>query len=114
MPVPTARINAPVELFDEDKLLGVIKAEISAYYSDVYDEVQLRELNDRLSRATHNTSFASLIPDFGSEDALGLRYHLAHRLEVAESSLLRPRESELKSYTLGNAVHAFRCAAQLE
>ncbi|MBU0466905.1 MAG: hypothetical protein KJ718_00430 [Nanoarchaeota archaeon] len=114
MAIPQARTQSPVELFDEHKLFEVIKKEIRRYYSDVYDAEQLIVLDARLSRATLDTTFASLIQGFGGDDALGLRYHLAHRLDVAENDLPRPHESDLKRYNLGNAVHAFRCAAGLE
>ena len=114
MTIPEARVNAPVELFDARKLSEAIKREIRAYYADVYDADQMADLNARLSIATLDTTFASLIPGFGGDDALGLRYHLAHRLDVSESDLPRPSESDLKTYNLGNAVHAFRCAAELE
>ncbi|MFH1290809.1 MAG: hypothetical protein ABIH92_05380, partial [Nanoarchaeota archaeon] len=111
MTIPEVRTEAPLELFDEQKLFRVIKREVRAYYADVYDAEQMSELDSRLSGATLDTTFASLIQGFGGDDVLGLRYHFAHRLDVPESDLPCPHEPDLNKYNLGNVVHALRCAA---
>jgi hypothetical protein len=113
MPIIKARTRAPVELFDKGRLLRVIREEVVEYYADVFDAAQQREFRARLSRADHDTPFASLVPNFDGGDALGLRYHLAHRLGVPENDLPNPDPLSLHTYTIGQAVQDLRQAAGL-
>lgn len=125
--IPRQRTRAPVELHREMDLFEALKDEIRAYYAPYLDNGQLEELNTRLKGATQDTTFArvqietpqgpryeGLINNFGGDDAYGLRYHIAHRFGILESDLPNPQKFDIKTYNLGNALHALRCAAKLE
>jgi hypothetical protein len=95
-------------------LLRTIQREVVTYYSDVFPLDELEGLGQKLDEATAETPFSALINGFGGDDALGLRYQIAHSLGVPECNLPHPDQTRVSSYTLGDAVRDLRYAAGLE
>lgn len=115
MTVYQVRSRAPVELMDAHRLLGAVKDETTSYLWAALGEGDEYHAACLAVRDAHeNTPFSAVIPSYDLMDGLALRHQAAQRFGVPEGNLPKPRESQARTYTFGDAVRDLRIGAGIE